>query len=312
MRSSARRRAVAQPFWKKELSLGRGSKGPKVEVERAPKQPSQPFWKKELSLGRGSKEPKVEVERAPKQPSQPFWKKEISLGRGSKEPKVEVVRAPKQPSQPFWKKELSLGRGSKGPKVEVGAKRRSSVAAVLEEGAEPGSRFEGPKVEVERAEGRRSRFAKRSSPGRASKRSDGGGSDAGSAHPIANVVGLRIGSSQLAAALVNNNGSAELLQLARTPLEPGIVAAGEVRDSVALAQALKRFFAQNKLPRSGVRLGVATNRIGVRVLEVPAMDDPKLLANAIRFRAQEVLPIPLADAVLDHVVLGEPTRSGRA
>jgi type IV pilus assembly protein PilM len=91
------------------------------------------------------------------------------------------------------------------------------------------------------------------------------------------------------------------------PLEPGVVAAGEVRDSGALATALKRFFAQNRLPRSGVRLGVATNRIGVRMLEVPAVDDPKLLENAIRFRAQEVLPFPLADAVLDHVLLGEMT-----
>src|SRR4029078_12459592 len=43
----------------------------------------------------------------------------------------------------------------------------------------------------------------------------------------------------------------------------------------------------------------------VRVLEVPVMEDPKQLANAIRFRAQEVLPIPIAEAVLDHVVIGE-------
>ena len=31
-------------------------------------------------------------------------------------------------------------------------------------------------------------------------------------------------------------------------------------------QALERFMAQHKLPRKSVRLGVATNRIGVRVL----------------------------------------------
>jgi type IV pilus assembly protein PilM len=37
------------------------------------------------------------------------------------------------------------------------------------------------------------------------------------------------------------------------------------------------------------------------------MYDPKLFENAIRFRAQEVLPFPLADAVLDHVLLGETT-----
>jgi len=125
------------------------------------------------------------------------------------------------------------------------------------------------------------------------------------AKSAAKIVGLRIGSSQLAAALVSNNGSAELLRVARTPLQRGIVTAGEVRDPDALARALKRFFAQHKLPRRGVRLGVATNRIGVRVIEVPVLDDPKLLANAIRFRAHEVVPIPLAEAVLDHALLDQ-------
>ncbi|HWB21725.1 MAG TPA: type IV pilus assembly protein PilM [Gaiellaceae bacterium] len=119
------------------------------------------------------------------------------------------------------------------------------------------------------------------------------------------IVGLRIGSSQLSAALVSNHGSAELLRLASAPLQRGIVTAGEVRDPEALAKALKRFFAQNKLPRRGVRLGVATNRIGVRVIDVPVAEDPKLLANAIRFRAHEVVPIPLAEAVLDHALLDE-------
>ena len=124
------------------------------------------------------------------------------------------------------------------------------------------------------------------------------------------IVGLRIGSSQLAAALVDNGGSAELLRVARTPLERGIVAGGEVRDAGALADALKRFFRQQRLPRRGVRLGVATNRIGVRVLEVPAIDDERQLANAVRFRAQDVVPIPITDAVLDHVVLGEADTPG--
>jgi type IV pilus assembly protein PilM len=41
------------------------------------------------------------------------------------------------------------------------------------------------------------------------------------------------------------------------------------------------------------------------VIELPYIEDPKLLANAIRFRAQDVLPIPVADAVLDHVILDE-------
>jgi type IV pilus assembly protein PilM len=124
------------------------------------------------------------------------------------------------------------------------------------------------------------------------------------------LVGLRIGSSQLAAACVHNNGSAELVQFARTSLGHGIVSGGEVRDPEALTRALKAFFAEHKLPRRGVRLGIASNRIGVRILEVPAVDDPKLFENSIRFHAQETLPIAVTDAVLDHVVLGEAAGQG--
>ena len=135
-------------------------------------------------------------------------------------------------------------------------------------------------------------------------------SAAQSGSTVKDVVGLRIGSSQLAAAHVHNNGAAELLQFARAPIERGIIANGEVRDPEALSTALKAFFGEHKLPKRGVRLGIASNRIGVRMLEVPALEDPKLFENSVRFHAQETLPIAVADAILDHVVLGDGDGEG--
>jgi type IV pilus assembly protein PilM len=119
------------------------------------------------------------------------------------------------------------------------------------------------------------------------------------------VVGLKIGASQLAAARVSLNGGAEVVQVAREPLRPGVVSGGEVTDVEGLAQALKEFFAKNKLPRRAVRVGIANNRIGVRTIELAGIADTKQLANAIRFRAQEALPIPIDEAVLDFQVLSE-------
>src|ERR687888_1201845 len=119
------------------------------------------------------------------------------------------------------------------------------------------------------------------------------------------LVGLKIGASGLAAARVANNDRAELLQLAREPLDPGVIVGGELRDPEALAVALKAFFRKHRLPRRGVRLGIANNRIGVRTLDIVGISDPKQLANAIRFRAQEALPIPVEEAVLDYRILGE-------
>jgi type IV pilus assembly protein PilM len=119
------------------------------------------------------------------------------------------------------------------------------------------------------------------------------------------LVGLKIGASQLSAARVVNNGSAELVQVAQQPLDPGVVVGGELREPEALSEALKLFFKDNKLPKQAVRLGIASNRIGVRTFEIGGITDPKQLENAIRFRAQETLPIPLEEAVLDYQILGE-------
>ena len=90
-----------------------------------------------------------------------------------------------------------------------------------------------------------------------------------------------------------------------SPLPSGIVVSGEVRDIPALAAALDEFFRTHKLPRRGVRLGVATNRIGVRSFELAGIDDELQLENAVRFRAHEALSIPVDDAVLDYHVVSE-------
>jgi type IV pilus assembly protein PilM len=119
------------------------------------------------------------------------------------------------------------------------------------------------------------------------------------------VVGLKVGASQLTAARVQLNGSAKLVQVAREPLDRGIVVGGEVRDVENLAQALKAFFKRHKLPRKSVRVGIASNRVGVRTIELAGIVDPKQLANAVRFRAQEALPVPVDEAVLDFQVLAE-------
>jgi type IV pilus assembly protein PilM len=185
---------------------------------------------------------------------------------------------------PLWKREIVVGRrrsAQSKPKPER-PKRRDKKAEKAKKAVKPKrermpkqKRAKAPKVKVDR--------------GGAGKK----------------LVGLKIGASQLAAARVVNNGSVELLQLARDPLSPGVVVGGELRDPDALAVALKDFFTKHKLPKRGVRLGISNNRIGVRTFDVVGVDDVKQLDNAIRFRAQEALPIPIDEAVLDYQTLSE-------
>ena len=87
------------------------------------------------------------------------------------------------------------------------------------------------------------------------------------------------------------------------PLAPDAFHDGEVGDADALADALRRSSAEHKLSKR-VRLGIANQRVVVRTLRLPAIEDPKELDAAVRFQAQEQIPMPLDQAVLDHRVVG--------
>ena len=209
---------------------------------------------------------------------------------GPKRPSSSTPRLPDLPKQSLLRAPpRRAGAGSRSRDTYVRARPRSSEPPTVEiepEPApelvqevepEPAAELPGPTLPTEKGK----------------RRSD------------KEIVGLRIGSTHIVAALVRNSSEGPvLLEVARRPIERGLVVAGEVREPDALATELKTFFAETKLPRKAVRLGIASNRIGVRTLEVPAIDDPKLLENAIRFRAQELLSIPLNEAVCDHLVIG--------
>jgi type IV pilus assembly protein PilM len=90
-----------------------------------------------------------------------------------------------------------------------------------------------------------------------------------------------------------------------------VVIGGEVRDAEALTTEISAFFQTADLPRKNVRVGIGSSRTGVRVFERPSVDDPRQLANAIRFRAYETLPIPIEEAMLDYHIVEETTTPDR-
>jgi type IV pilus assembly protein PilM len=102
---------------------------------------------------------------------------------------------------------------------------------------------------------------------------------------------------------VRFNGDVSVKAAAIAPLPPGAFGEGEVADPEALAAGLKSLFSANKLSKQ-VRLGVGNQRIVVRTLRLPAIEDPKELEAAVRFQAQEQMPMPIDQAVLEHHVVG--------
>lgn len=120
------------------------------------------------------------------------------------------------------------------------------------------------------------------------------------------VVGLDVEAGSVAAAEVHSNGSAEVSKTGIVPLPPGVFREGEVTDPEALGDAIRALFAEHKLGKS-VRLGVANQRVAVRMLRLPPIEDPNELEAAVRFQAQDHIPMPLEHAVLDYHVVDRVT-----
>ncbi len=117
-----------------------------------------------------------------------------------------------------------------------------------------------------------------------------------------NIVGLDIEPGYVAA-VQGSAGRVSVQRAASAPLPPGAVRDGEVVDIDGLAEVLRALFSQHKLGKR-VRLGVANQRIVMRTIDLPPLTDAKLIESAIRFQAQDHIPMPLDQAVVDHQVLG--------
>jgi type IV pilus assembly protein PilM len=117
------------------------------------------------------------------------------------------------------------------------------------------------------------------------------------------TVGLDIQPGYVAAVQARASGSVVVQRAVGLALPPETVREGELLDESLLTEALRELFHDGKLPNR-VRLGVANQRTVLRVLELPPIDDRKALDAAVRFQAQDHMPMPLANAVLDFQPLG--------
>ena len=108
----------------------------------------------------------------------------------------------------------------------------------------------------------------------------------------ADVVGLDIQPGHVAAVQAHVNGSIVAERAAALPLPADTVREGEVLDEDALSETLRELFSDSGLSKR-VRVGVANQRTVLRTLELPPITDRKELAAAVRFQAQEQVPMPL-------------------
>ena len=117
---------------------------------------------------------------------------------------------------------------------------------------------------------------------------------------MSTVVALDIGSSAIAGVeLKVGRDRVSLSKASVEPISAGLVHDGEILQPDELSDELKRFWKHAKFSGKKVRLGVANQRVVVRVIDLPVMDDDADRAAAVEFEAGEHIPIPPDQSVVD-------------
>lgn len=121
------------------------------------------------------------------------------------------------------------------------------------------------------------------------------------------IVGLDVGTSAVRAAQVSSGRSGyALTAYGQIPLIPGSVVDGEIRDPGAVSEAISRLWKRSKLRSKKVVIGLANQRVVVRQVELPFLEE-KELRSSIQFQVAEHIPMPVEEAELDFQVLSDYT-----
>ncbi|MCL3862845.1 type IV pilus assembly protein PilM [Actinotalea sp. K2] len=125
------------------------------------------------------------------------------------------------------------------------------------------------------------------------------------------VVGLDIGSTAVRAVELefgsggpSGRHQPTLVRCAEIALPPGAVQDAEVAEPETVASTLKDLWRRGKFSTRDVVLGVGNPRVVVRELELPWAPMAQLRAS-LRFQVQELLPMPVDEALLDYYPTAE-------
>lgn len=120
------------------------------------------------------------------------------------------------------------------------------------------------------------------------------------------VVGLDIGHGVLRAAEVagGSTGKPRLMRYHEVTFPSDATREGEIVEQDVLVRALKQLWAAGKFATRDVVLGVGNQRVLTRDLSVPKVPLDRI-KEALPFQVQDLLPIPVADAVLDFYPIAE-------
>ena len=118
-------------------------------------------------------------------------------------------------------------------------------------------------------------------------------------------VGLDIGTDHIRVAQVKAAGSTFILTgYATVGVPMGAVVEGEIVDVEAVAASIREMVRTSGLHPSNCAIGVSNQKVVVRLIDLPYMERAEL-QGAIQYQAQDYIPIPVEDAILDFQIIGD-------
>lgn len=120
------------------------------------------------------------------------------------------------------------------------------------------------------------------------------------------IVGVDFGSSTIRAVEVSDVGTKRpsVSRFFTMPLPEGAVKNGEVLEINTVAAALRQLWTAARFSSKRVVLGVGNSKVLVRDLSVPKLSQREI-RESLPTHVQEMLPVPVADALLDFYPISE-------
>jgi type IV pilus assembly protein PilM len=125
------------------------------------------------------------------------------------------------------------------------------------------------------------------------------------------IVGVDIGNDSIRAVeLMDAAGKTPTVaRFHEVPLPEGAARSGDVLEVHTVASALKRLWVDGGFKSKDVVLGMGNQRVLARDLTVPKMP-MKQIRESLPFQVQDMLPVPVAEAILDFYPISEGTNEG--
>jgi type IV pilus assembly protein PilM len=119
------------------------------------------------------------------------------------------------------------------------------------------------------------------------------------------AVGLDIGTRSIRVAeLALGKQPPVLNKVGIVRIPENLVVDGELADIKAVSAILKDLWSKNGFTKDNITVGVANQKVIVRVIDMPKMNDEEL-KGAIKFQAADYIPMPVEDTIIDYEILKE-------